>query len=75
MIDQERNNLDIHVTLCEQRYASLESRIDKIEAKLDKIEAKLAEMRLDFFKIMVGTAGTIVVSVIGGVSLVLSKMA
>jgi L-rhamnose isomerase len=52
------------------RYQALESRLEKVEAKLDKIEEKLAEMRLDFFKIMVGTAGSIITAVIGAVAVI-----
>ena len=29
----ERENLEAHVDLCEQRYQNLETRLDKIEAK------------------------------------------
>lgn len=66
----ERTSLEAHVDLCEMRYQALESRLEKVEAKLDKIEEKLAEMRLDFFKIMVGTAGSIITAVIGAVAVI-----
>jgi hypothetical protein len=75
MNDLENTNLEVHVMLCEQRYASLESRIDKIEAKLEEITKIINNLRLDFFKIMVGTAGSIIVAIVGGVSVVLSKLA
>ena len=75
MKELENTNLEVHVMLCEQRYASLESRIDKIEAKLDEMTKIINNLRLDFFKIMVGTAGSIIVAIVGGVSLVLSKLA
>jgi uncharacterized protein (UPF0212 family) len=74
MNDLEKTNLEVHVTLCEQRYANLESRIDKIEAKIDEMTKIINNLRLDFFKIMVGTAGSIIVAIVGGVSLVLSKI-
>lgn len=66
----EREDLATHVDNCEQRYQALNSRLEKVESKLDKIEEKLAEMRLDFFKIMVGTAGSIIVAIIGAVSVI-----
>jgi hypothetical protein len=75
MNDLENTNLEVHVMLCEQRYASLEDRLSKVEAKLEEISKIIASLRLDFFKIMVGTAGSIIVAVVGGVSVVLSKLA
>lgn len=64
----EREDLAVHVDNCEQRYQALNSRLEKVEQKLDKIEEKLAEIRLDFFKICMGTAGSIIVAIIGAVA-------
>lgn len=64
----EREDLKVHVDNCELRYQALEQRLTNLEQKLDKIESKLAEIRLDFFKIMVGTAGSIIVAIIGAVA-------
>ena len=66
----ERDNLQVHVDNCEQRYQSLDKRLTSLEAKLEKIEEKVDEFRLDFFKIMVGTAGTIVTAIIGAVAVI-----
>lgn len=66
----EREDLAVHVDNCEQRYQALNSRLEKVESKLDKIEEKLVELRLDFFKIMVGTAGSIITAVIGAVAVI-----
>ena len=64
----ERENLQVHVDNCQMRYESLESRLTKVEIKLEDIDRKVDEFRLDFFKIMVGTAGTIVTAIIGAVA-------
>lgn len=64
----ERENLQVHVDNCQMRYEALEKRLTNLEVKLDKIEEKMAEMRLDFFKIMVGTSGSIIVAIIGAVA-------
>ena len=66
----ERDNLQTHVDNCQMRYESLEKRLTNLEVKLDKIEEKMAEMRLDFFKIMVGTAGSIITAIIGAVAVI-----
>mgnify|MGYP003346626796 CR=1 FL=1 len=70
MTPSERENLAVHVDNCEQRYQALHTRLEKVEEKLDKIETKLAEIRLDFFKIMVGTAGSIITAIIGAVTVI-----
>jgi hypothetical protein len=71
--DIESESLPTHVSLCQQRYAHLDNRLEKMEKKLDGLEHNINKFRLDFFKIMVTTAGTIVVSVIGAIALFLSK--
>jgi hypothetical protein len=45
-----------------------------VETKLDEIKSDLTKFRLDFFKIMVGTAGTVVVAIIGAVATILVKV-
>lgn len=64
----ERDNLQVHVDNCQQRYLALENRLTNLELKLDKIEEKIANLRLDFFKIVVGTGGSIIVAIIGAVA-------
>lgn len=64
----EHQDLNLHVNLCEQRYRALETRLDKLEEKLAEIDAKVDRFRLDFFKIMVGTAGSIIIAIIGAVA-------
>lgn len=73
MIDQEHTNLDLHVSLCEERYEKLEARITNLEIKVSEIDRKIDEFRLDFFKIMVGSSGSIIVAIIGAVALILTK--
>jgi len=66
----EKTSLETHVTLCEMRYQSIEQRLGKLEAKLDVLEGKINKFRLDFFKIMVGTGGSIVTAIIGAVAVI-----
>jgi L-rhamnose isomerase len=72
--DLERTSLEAHVDLCEMRYQALDQRLTKVETKLDEIKSDLTKFRLDFFKIMVGTGGTVVVAVIGAVATILVKV-
>ena len=64
----EKTSLETHVTLCEIRYQAIEHRLGKLETKLDVLEEKINKFRLDFFKIMVGTGGSIIVAIIGAVA-------
>ena len=66
----ERENLQVHVDNCQMRYEALEKRLSNVEDKLGKIEDKIAEMRLDFFKIMVGTSGSIITAIIGALAVI-----
>ena len=72
--DLERTSLEAHVDLCEMRYQALDQRLTKVETKLDEIKSDLNKFRLDFFKIMVGTGGTVVVAIIGAVATILVKV-
>ena len=72
--DLERTSLEAHVDLCEMRYQALDQRLTKVETKLDEIKSDLTKFRLDFFKIVVGSAASVVIAIIGAVATVLSKV-
>ena len=56
----ERENLEAHVDLCQQRYENLESRLTKIEEKVDSIHKDVVEGQKSMTKVIIGAAGTIV---------------
>jgi|TARA_E500000081_G_scaffold31154_1_gene34872 tetrahydromethanopterin S-methyltransferase subunit G len=58
--DLERENLEAHVDLCQQRYENLESRLTKIEEKVDSIHKDVVEGQKSMTKVLIGAAGTIV---------------
>ena len=58
--DLERENLEAHVDLCQQRYENLESRLTKIETKVDSIHKDVVEGQKSMTKVLIGAAGTIV---------------
>ena len=72
-VDQEATNLELHVELCAQRYQQLDSRLNNLEEKLDDLTAKIDGFRADLLKILMGTAGTILVAVIALVGTILTK--
>lgn len=58
--DLERENLEAHVDLCQQRYENLESRLTKIESKIESIHKDVVEGQKSMTKVLIGAAGTIV---------------
>lgn len=55
----EKENLEAHVDLCQQRYEALEGRLTKIEAKVDSIHKDVVEGQKSMTKVIIGAAGTI----------------
>jgi hypothetical protein len=56
----EKENLEAHVDLCQQRYENLENRLTKIETKVDSIHKDVVEGQKSMTKVLIGAAGTIV---------------
>ena len=73
-IDAEKYDLEIHVDLCAQRYAELDSRVGQIEAKIDRIEAKIDGFRADLMKVFVGSVGSIIIAIIGAISVIITHI-
>ena len=55
----ERENLEAHVDLCEQRYNNLELRLSKIEAKVEHVHADITHGNKSMVKVIIGATGTI----------------
>lgn len=63
-IDAEKDNLEIHVDLCAQRYHSLEKRLGAIEEKVESLQELIQKSHLNTVKVLVGTAGTVVAGIL-----------
>jgi tetrahydromethanopterin S-methyltransferase subunit G len=74
MIETEKDNLEVHVELCALRYQQLDSRLTNLERKVDEIHGDIVEGQKSLSKVIVGTAGTIIASVLGVVITILMKM-
>lgn len=70
----EKENLEAHVELCAQRYDALEQRMSSVEGKLGTLQDTVEKSSLNTIKILIGTAGTIIVAMLSLVGLILSKM-
>jgi len=70
----EKENLEAHVELCAQRYNAIEQRLTAIEEKVSKLQSTIESSSLHTVKILIGTAGTIIVSVLGLLGVILTKL-
>lgn len=68
----EAENLELHVNLCEQRYQTLTDRIGKLEHKVDELNQTLNAFKNEAFKTLIGVAGTIIISMIGFIAIILN---
>ena len=72
-IDAEKENLEIHVDLCAQRYTLLERRLESLEIKVDGIAKEIADNKKSLAAIIIGSSATIVASLVGLVVTILMK--
>ena len=67
----ERTNLEAHVDLCAIRYEALEGRLGKVESKIEHIHTDLLDGQKSMTKVLIGTAGTVVASLVSIVIVIL----
>jgi len=67
----EKNNLEAHVDLCQQRYITLESRLTEIEEKVNQVHNVVLEGNKSMTRVLIGTAGTIVAGLLSTIVVIL----
>lgn len=72
--DIEKESLEAHVELCQQRYESLEKRLTTIESKVEEIKEAMIENRTSLNKVIIGSAGTIVAGLLSTIMVLLMKI-
>lgn len=72
--DIEKENLEAHVELCAQRYYQLESRLTSIEVKVANLQDTIEKSSMHTVKVLIGTAGTIIVGVLSTLAVIITKM-
>jgi hypothetical protein len=72
--DIEKENLEAHVELCAERYKQLETRLDNVEGKIGTLQETIEKSSLNTIKILIGTAGTIIVAVLSLLGVILTKL-
>lgn len=73
-INQERHDLDTHVSLCAERYQQLENKLTGLEDKIVTVEKKVESSKTTLFNTLILTGGSIIVALIGAVSMILSAI-
>lgn len=71
--DIEKENLEAHVELCAQRYNSLEKRLNSVEEKIETLQSTIEKSHLNTIKVLIGTAGTIIVAVLSLLGVLIAK--
>jgi hypothetical protein len=72
--DIEKENLESHVELCALRYSALENRLESVENKIGKLQSVIETSHASTVKVLIGTAGTVIVGVLSLVGVILTKM-
>ena len=72
--DIEKESLEAHVELCAIRYSQLEDRLANVEGKIGTLQKTIEESSLSTIKILIGTAGTIIVAVLSLLGVILTKL-
>lgn len=70
----EKENLEAHVELCAQRYDALEKRLGNIEKKVESLQFTIEKSHLNTIKVLIGTAGTVIVGVLSLLSVLMTKI-
>jgi len=72
--DIEKQNLEAHVELCAQRYDALEIRLSSVEGKITTLQDTVEKSHLSMVKILIGTAGTIIVAILSLLGVVVTNL-
>ena len=70
----EKENLEAHVELCAQRYDALEKRLTSVEGKISTLQETIEKGQLNTIKVLIGTAGTVIVGILSCLAVIITKM-
>ena len=72
--DLEKENLEAHVDLCQQRYDQLERRLGNVEEKMEHIHNDMGKSHESLVKFIIGTSGTIVAGLLSTIVVILINL-
>lgn len=67
----EKENLEAHVDLCQQRYEQLESRLTAIEDKVENIHNDVLHGNKSMIRVIITACGTIVAGLLSTIVVIL----
>jgi len=70
----ERENLEAHVELCQERYNQINHRLVNIENKVDNIHNDVLQGNKAMMKVFIGAAVTIIVSFMSTIIVLMEKV-
>lgn len=69
----EANDLELHVSICSERYKQLDDRLGKLETDVSEIKTDVANGNKSLKTTIITSSGTIVVALIGLIATLLNK--
>lgn len=69
----EKTSLEAHVDLCAMRYQALDLRLTSLEIKMSDVQRDILEGQKSLKTVIINSAGTIVVALIGVIGTILMK--
>lgn len=70
----EKESLEAHVELCQQRYDNLDRRLNKIEEKVENVHQDIIDGNKAMIKVFIGAAATVIVGFLSTVAVILEKL-
>jgi len=67
----EKENLEAHVELCQQRYEHLENRLANVEQKVEEIHDDMHSSHNSLVKVIIGTTGTVIAGLLSTIVVIL----
>jgi len=66
-------SLETHIAECNLRYQALERRLDSVEKKIDTIVKDITDQKRSLASVIITSAGSIIVAIIGLIATLLIK--
>jgi len=70
----EKESLEAHVELCQQRYENLDRRLNNIESKVERVHQDIVDGNKAMIKVFIGAAATVIVGFLSTVAVILEKL-
>lgn len=70
----EENDLELHVSVCHERYMQLDARLGKLETDVEQVKDQITKSNHSLKTTIITTSGTIIVSLIGTLGYIITKL-